>query len=165
MLSKALISNSIIPHFTTHPRQHSHLLYIYFVHMLLLNWPIFCSIVHSWSNRCPTKSPLQSYWHFLCDEYMRHFLSWDFNQECDGWVFIHHHPLTFLSCKGRIFDDHSLDADPALIHAKIYPPYCLPYIQRGLTKGERVQNFDRQISCVTRNYTFHTLVHIHKRNL
>eukprot|EP00268_Persea_americana_P000300 TRINITY_DN10113_c2_g1_i2.p1 TRINITY_DN10113_c2_g1~~TRINITY_DN10113_c2_g1_i2.p1 ORF type:complete len:129 (+),score=0.07 TRINITY_DN10113_c2_g1_i2:284-670(+) len=35
--------------------QHSHLYYIHFVHMLLLNWPTFCFIGHSWTNCYPIK--------------------------------------------------------------------------------------------------------------
>ena len=58
MLSKALISNCILPSFTTHPPQHSHLCYIHFGDMLIFYWPTLRR-----SNRCPVKFSLQSYWH------------------------------------------------------------------------------------------------------
>ena len=60
MISKTLISNFILPNFTTHPPQHSHLYYIHFAHILLLDWLTLCSIGHSWSNRRLVKFSLQS---------------------------------------------------------------------------------------------------------
>ena len=63
MLSKTFISNSNLPSFSIYPPQHSHLCYIHFVNMLLLDWPTFCSIGPSWSNHCPIKFFLQSCWH------------------------------------------------------------------------------------------------------
>ena len=53
-------TKSIFSRFTTHPPQHFHLYYTYFVHVLPLYRPKFYSICHSWSNRCPIKSSLQS---------------------------------------------------------------------------------------------------------
>eukprot|EP00268_Persea_americana_P018471 TRINITY_DN191_c2_g1_i5.p1 TRINITY_DN191_c2_g1~~TRINITY_DN191_c2_g1_i5.p1 ORF type:complete len:114 (-),score=0.50 TRINITY_DN191_c2_g1_i5:264-605(-) len=45
----------LFPSFSTNPSQHSHLYYTHFVHVLLLDWPTFCSIGHSWSNCCTVK--------------------------------------------------------------------------------------------------------------
>ena len=53
MLSKLLISNFILPSFTTHTPQHSQFCHIHFAHMLLLDWLTFYSIGRRWSNHCP----------------------------------------------------------------------------------------------------------------
>eukprot|EP00268_Persea_americana_P069314 TRINITY_DN9828_c0_g3_i1.p1 TRINITY_DN9828_c0_g3~~TRINITY_DN9828_c0_g3_i1.p1 ORF type:complete len:103 (+),score=0.31 TRINITY_DN9828_c0_g3_i1:21-329(+) len=62
MLSKMLISNFILSSFTTHQPQHSHICCIYFVHMLLLDWPIVYSIGNSWSGHCLIEFFLQLCW-------------------------------------------------------------------------------------------------------
>ena len=63
-LSNIVISNSISSCLTTHPTQHSHLRYIYFILVLVLHCPTLCSIHHHWYYRCPIKFPFQLEWYF-----------------------------------------------------------------------------------------------------
>ena len=53
ILLNALISDSILPSFTTSPSKHFHPCYSHLLHALFLGWPTLCSIGHSWPNRQP----------------------------------------------------------------------------------------------------------------
>eukprot|EP00268_Persea_americana_P009344 TRINITY_DN13742_c1_g2_i1.p1 TRINITY_DN13742_c1_g2~~TRINITY_DN13742_c1_g2_i1.p1 ORF type:complete len:100 (-),score=3.42 TRINITY_DN13742_c1_g2_i1:400-699(-) len=82
MLWKVLIYDYIFPSYTTPPFQHSHLCYMQFLHVLLLDWPTFCLKGYSWSKRC----------HMTCVKYTKDLLSLAQVSELE----ISHNTLSYL---------------------------------------------------------------------
>ncbi|KAL5149190.1 hypothetical protein HKD37_13G036078 [Glycine soja] len=57
-LSNSFVSDFILSSLTTHPPQHPHLRYTYFILMLALDRPTFCSVQNRRSYRSPIKLSL-----------------------------------------------------------------------------------------------------------